>query len=210
MKKNHIGLIALLLLNCVLLYHSDVFLKIYHLLTPHPTIVFFGDSRIVNNKWEWSFLKLNVRSVGFAGFTTTHFLILENKEVIALHPKACVLEFGLNDFTVKTPLLNAEQNYRQLLDTMLMHHIAPIVESIIYINKKGDTAANKYVASLNSFLEQTCLEKHITYIDLNAVLSSKNGQLQLQYCIGDGVHLNKEGYRRWCTLLAPYLYRYTE
>ena len=172
---------------------EKIFNKIAHYLS--ADIVMFGDSITYSGDWMQGLSRIDVINSGKSSFTTSHFVSILNNSVLMFHPKICFLEGGINDIGVGIPLKRTYHNYTTIVDTLLSHNIEPVLQSTLYINQTDDTTTNSKVDSLNAFLQNLALSRHLHYINLNQHLSS-NKQLKQEYTT-DGVHLEEDAYKFW-------------
>lgn len=159
----------------------------------NPKIVMFGDSLIDLGNWQELLGRTDLLNHGISGFTTSHFIWLVHKKVINYQPDICIMDGGINDISVGIPLCRTFQNYRSLIDTLLVHGIQPIVNSTVY--QKNNPRSKEMVDSLNQFLYDYCTQKEVVFLDINSKLSSEKG-LKPEYTT-DGTHLTMEAYQIW-------------
>lgn len=173
---------------------------------PYP-IVMFGNSLTANGHWDKGLGRSDVKNSGTGGFTTSHFVWIIQDQVLKYQPKICFLEGGINDIGVGIPLERTFQNYQSLVDTLLSHHIIPVLQSTLYVNftnnEKENMHHNQMVESLNVFLQSLATSRNIMFIDLNQYLS-ENKKLKKEYTT-DGVHVNEAAYRIWYAELEKVL-----
>lgn len=84
------------------------------------------------------------------------------------------------------------------------------VQSLIPINpqkarekKVPDYVTNENVAAFNAQLTRICAEEQIYFINVSEALTDENGILPYD-CGNDGVHFNREWYRRWADYLRTH------
>ena len=170
----------------------DFFLQNY-------SIVMFGDSLTANARWHKLLKRSDVKTSGNWGGSTSYFIFLLDKQVIAFNPRTCYLQGGINDLVFGIPLSRICSNYQSIIERLQQQGIAPVVQSTLYTTRNA--GINKEISGLNSFLKGLCLAKHIPFVDLNEILS-KNGFLLEEYAAdGNGIHLNAAGYKIWADRL---------
>lgn len=173
------------------------------------TIVMFGNSITANGQWDTGLGRSDVKNSGTGGFTTSHFVWIMKDQVLKYQPKVCFLEGGINDIGVGIPLERTFKNYESLVDTLLSHHIIPVLQSTLYVNftnnEKENIHHNQMVESLNAYLKKLAASRNIEYIELNNDLSY-NHRLKKEYTT-DGVHVNDAAYMIWFAELKKVLKR---
>jgi alpha-glucosidase len=163
-------------------------------------IIMFGNSLIENGgDWAKRLNQADVRNSGRGGFTTSHFVWLLNDHVIKYKPKICFLEGGINDIGAGIPLERIKQNYQSMIDTLLAHHIRPVLNAVLYTNQPGQPEDRKrnadMIDDINTYLRKLSQENNIPMIDLNPQLSNDR-TLASRYTT-DGVHLTEKAYAIW-------------
>lgn len=156
-------------------------------------IVLFGDSNTKGGNWNVLLDRNDVRNSGFGAFTTSHLCWVIQRNVVGFEPYICFIQGGINDIGVGIPLERIKQNYKSLIDTIMVHDIIPVVQSTFY--QEDNPESKIMVDSLNNFLIRYCDQKDIRYLNINAKLSGDMG-LKPEYS-KDGTHLNEEGYLVW-------------
>ncbi len=169
-------------------------------ITQSSPIVMVGNSITFQGDWKKVLNRNDVTNWGIPGYTTGQ-IAWTIKHVIALRPKICFLEGGINDLTLGITPKRIYQNQVGVIDTLLAHGIIPVVQSTIYQYKSSD--GNKRVKKANKLLEDYCAKHGIDYLDLNGVLSTGN-ELK-QEITTDGTHLKPEAYTLWATLVLEEL-----
>lgn len=171
-------------------------------------VIMFGNS-LIENGGDWNKLlnRKDVKNSGRGGFTTSHFVWLLKDQVLKYKPEICFLEGGVNDIGVGIPLERIKKNYQSMVDTLLAHHIKPVLNAVLYTNQPASPGDRKRDAdkidAVNTFLLHLSKGKNIPMIDLNPQLSS-NRTLNSQYTT-DGVHLTNEAYDIWVNAIKNIL-----
>jgi lysophospholipase L1-like esterase len=175
--------------------------------TTSAQIVFFGNSITSAGDWNTLLDRDSISNQGIGGDNTLGMLH-RLQYVYRLRPKLCFIMAGINDLYEDVPVKKIFENYRQIIDTLRAKNITLIIQSTLYVNPqwKRAEAKNIEVKKLNLFLQQYCSANNITFIELNAKLST-NGMLSDQYTT-DGVHLTPTAYAEWTKVIVPILLRY--
>ena len=100
------------------------------------------------------------------------------------------------DFTKKMVSLAQKNNILPILTTL-----SPVRPRFLLPNlrmwdysSKNKKAENKAYREYNALLQDYCREKGVALIDFHEALSDEKGELNQQYSITDGEHINYEGY----------------
>lgn len=156
--------------------------------------IFIGDSIIDMFSVEDNF---NAVNFGISG-ETVHNAKRKVKALSNLQNKTIVVAYGINDI----PRSNEEykRDYIQLIDNLdfegeiLLQSVLPIEEAIYEIYW-GCKKTNVQIEEYNRVLREISEEKdNCRYIDVRDSLLDECGQLRSDLQMGDGVHLNKNGY----------------
>lgn len=167
-------------------------------------VVFLGNSITFGGAWNELLGRERIVNRGIGGDNTVGMLH-RLQYVYQLKPKLCFVMAGINDIYADVPVERIFYNYKQIIDTLVIHRITPVIQSTLFVNPKWKRAAEKNieVKELNRLLMEYAVGKNIEYVDLNALLSI-NDTLKEEYTT-DGVHLTGAAYDRWRTLLMPIL-----
>lgn len=171
----------------------------------HPVrVVFLGDS--ILDRWGrdagvW-FPQPGWINRGIGGQTTSQMLLRERDDVLALHPRAVVLEGGANDMRLGFSPEEIRNNFATMGELASAHHIKVFVATMTPVcdcfRPLSGLRTVARIATLNNLLKALCREHHWTLIDLNPVLADDKGLMRAEYT-SDGVHPTAAGY----ALLAP-------
>jgi lysophospholipase L1-like esterase len=167
-------------------------------------VVFLGDS--ITDYWgsrsgTW-FRQNGWTNRGIGGQTTAQLLLRERTDVLALHPRAVVLEGGGNDMRLGFSAEEIRDNLLTIGELADHHHIAVFVAEMTpvcdCVRPLTGLRTVENIQRLNHLLDEMCKDKHWTLIDLNTPLADPDGKMRASLTV-DGVHPNNEGY----ALLAP-------
>lgn len=165
-------------------------------ITKSSPIVMAGNSITHHGDWQKVLGRKDVTNWGIPGYTTEQ-ISWTIKHVVALHPKVCFLEGGINDLTLGITPKRIYQNQLKVMDTLLAHGIVPVLQATIY--QYNSTDGNKRVKKVNKLLKAYCQKHGIDYLDLNSVLSDREGLKK--DLTTDGTHLQPEAYVLWAALV---------
>jgi lysophospholipase L1-like esterase len=160
-------------------------------------IIMLGDSITAGGNWE-QLLDVDVANYGIGGDTPLG-LLYRLSDVYMAHPKRVFLMIGINDILSS----NNFENYKKVIENLMENGIEVIIQSTLYVSKEYPNweKVNGAVDELNSGLKSVCMEKGLTFIDVNKILSL-DGALKKEYT-NDGVHLLSIGYKKWRELIIP-------
>ncbi len=120
---------------------------------------------------------------------------------------AVVIAIGVNDLARRD---NAEilDNYKKIMEAvprqtpLLFSAVLPIDERV----KENKEDRNPRIRELNQGLADLCkMDNRCSFLDSTPDLADDTGNLNPSYHVGDGVHLNTEGYALWITALRKQL-----
>jgi lysophospholipase L1-like esterase len=176
----------------------------YALLAKTQNIVFLGDSRVEQAEWSELFARQDISNRGINGDTTVGVLQRLRTSVpgdISL----CVIQLGVNDLGEGCSVEFVVSRYGDILsDLMTRVHAKVIVTPVILVGQNR-TNLNPAIIECNLKLERLAANHGALWVDINRPLCP-DSILSASYS-NDGVHLNGEGYKQVCNLLAPYLNR---
>lgn len=166
-------------------------------MTDEPRIVFIGDS-ITNGLSVESIF--NAVNFGISGYTVKRMKGLVGK-YSNLEEKIIVLALGINDIPRNNSELIAD--YVELIEnlptnsTILISSILPRDEKTFF-KYWGVKKTNSQISKINKMLlEYSLTKENIYYSDTAKFLRNDNGDLIVNFHIGDGIHLSEEGYKQW-------------
>jgi lysophospholipase L1-like esterase len=142
-----------------------------------------------------------VQNFGVADFSVKQLSWLLDDWVIPAKPSFCFINGGQEDIMLGVPLERIAEDYSMILDSLQHNGIKPVVQSTLM--RWEDEENNRQTERINQLLISICNKRNIDFINLNTVLSGKNG-LKPQYT-SDGMHLNSKGYELWSIMLKDYL-----
>ncbi|MDD0843051.1 GDSL-type esterase/lipase family protein [Pseudomonas sp. Gutcm_11s] len=163
------------------------------------TLVLLGDSITAGRRWSAGPgcpLPLNL---GVSGATSG-----ELRQHLQLASRAgaerALLMIGINDLRNAVPLSELVANYRAILANLAAAGITPILQSTLRVTplQVDHQAINRQVDELNQQLRQWARQQGWRYLDVQAVVTPRG-------YLGDGLHLNAEGYGAWQHLIDPLL-----
>jgi len=164
-------------------------------------IAMLGNSLTAYADWNELLGRNDVQNFGVADFSVKQLSWLLDQWVIPSKPRFCFINGGQEDIMLGVPLERMAEDYSMILDSLKHNGIKPVVQSTLM--RWEDSEANRQTEKINQLLTAICRERNIDFINLNTVLSGKNG-LKPQYTT-DGMHLNSKGYELWSIIVKDYL-----
>jgi lysophospholipase L1-like esterase len=170
-------------------------------------IVFMGNS--ITEAWSYTdpdfFRNRAYINRGIGGQTTSQMIVRFRQDVIELRPKIVVILAGTNDIAQNTGPVTVEQiagNIFSMAELARVNGIEPVICSVLpvkeyYWRKRIDPVP--LINRLNELVSSYCTKNSIAYIDYHTLLADKDHGLDRKYT-SDGVHPNREGYKRMDTL----------
>jgi lysophospholipase L1-like esterase len=175
-----------------------------------PNVVFMGNS--ITDGWignSPSFFENNhYIDRGISGQTSPQMLLRFRADVIALHPKAVVIECGTNDIAGNTgpsTLAMVEDNIMSMAELAKANKIKVILGAVLPANKFGwkpDLQPADSIIALNVWIKAYAQKNHFSYIDYYTSLVDDKKGMKPEYS-QDGVHPNKAGYAVMEKLALP-------
>lgn len=167
----------------------------------HFSIVMAGDSITDHAEWGELFETSTIANRGIGG-DTTDGLLERMESLYSTQADKTFVMIGINDIAKDQAVDTIFNNYTQVLELLTTHNMHPHIQSTLFAGKKKDQY-NERVRQLNDRLSVYAAEKHIPFIDLNALLAQNN--LLNEAYTTDGVHLNSQGYAIWAEAIRPYI-----
>lgn len=176
-------------------------------------VVFLGDS--ILERWgrdagAW-FGSRGWINRGIGGQTTGQMLLRERGDVLALRPRAVVLEGGSNDMRLGFTPEAIRDNFATMGELAEVHRAKVFVATMTpvcnCVRPLAGLRTVDRIAQLNTMLKELCRERHWTLIDLNPVLADSQGLMRAEFT-SDGVHPNDEGYKLLAQAIEQALKRF--
>lgn len=183
-----------------------------------PRIVLLGDS--ITYHWAPADRPapagLNLVNRGIAGQNTDQMLMRFEDDVVSLKPAAVVIAGGANDARVYEGAPAAQRdavvariarNVRAMADIADANRIGVAVAAVTPC--RACAALGRDPATLlaaNAWLKAFAASRGYPFLDYHTALADASGQLAAPLT-GDGLHPNRDGYRRMWAVLGPALAR---
>lgn len=174
-------------------------------------IIFLGNSITEGGDWQALFPNHNVINRGISGDVTAGILN-RISEVTSSRPQKVFLLIGTNDLARGKTESYVVDNVASILQEIKQESADTelYLQSILPVNPAvGDKFAGHkknqdLIVSVNRVLKELSKRMNITFIDIHKKFKNAKGELKPRFT-DDGLHLNKNGYRRWKKVLKPYM-----
>lgn len=175
-----------------------------------PTdIVFLGNSITDFTNWNELLQLKEARNRGISGDIT--FGVLERlDEVTEGKPAKVFILIGINDISRNIPDSVILDNYKKIITRIKTASPATKIyfNTLLPVNNTFPTRnhfnKDEHIAAVNEGLKHLCKMEKITLIDIHPQFLDSDKRFDKQFTY-DGLHLNAEGYKKWATILQPYL-----
>jgi lysophospholipase L1-like esterase len=173
-------------------------------------VVFLGNSITAGTDWNELLELKNARNRGISGDIT--FGVLERLgEVTEGKPVKLFVLIGINDIARNIPDSVILDNYKKIIHRVRAASPSTKIyfQTLMPVNNEFTPFKNHYnkdehIKAVNDGLKELGKKEKITIIDLHPHFLDKDAKLEKSFT-GDGLHLNPAGYRKWATVLKPYL-----
>ena len=163
-------------------------------------VVFLGDSRIEWADWGELLNRDDISNRGISGDTTSG-IVNRMRTSVPTNAVVCVIQAGINDFSLGASVEEVVANYRQILEYLLKEKQARVVLTPVILVGPDKDHLNRLIHPCNAQLAEIASASGVTWVDLNRALAPEG--FLLPRFSDDGVHLNPEGYRAIADLLGP-------
>lgn len=107
-----------------------------------------------------------------------------------------ILLIGINDLGISEDdeiLGRFEEIFNKIPDDkLIVLSLLPVTQEYEFRNKN---ITNDRIREVNKKLAILCQQKNIKFIDIHSLFVNKSGYLDESYQVGDGIHLNMNGYK---------------
>jgi|GEM_PF-783169 len=170
-------------------------------------IVFVGDS--LTGGWKnlaKDFPKFKVANRGVGGDVSRGALFRFSEDVLALHPKAIVIEIGNNDLTASGAPADMLANLAAMVALAEKERPGlPIVLCSIppSANPKAPVKAADRQAMNDGIRQLASAQPNRHFCDLYPAVVDADGGPKPEYFVEDKLHLSDAGHTKWASLLMP-------
>lgn len=161
-------------------------------------------------------LPVTVYNRGVGGFITDELIGNIGVCILELEPSKLFINIGTNDLSDSSrPISAVMDNYAKILDTVTTNLPNTKIYLMAYypVNYEAATEemkpclkirSNEKIAIANAEVQKLAERFSAKYIDVNAPLKDKNGDLRAEFTI-EGMHINEDGYRAVYPLVKPFI-----
>lgn len=173
---------------------------------PKGEILFIGSSSIRLWKTSEDFPEFTIINRGFGGSQTADSVEFANRIAIPYAPRLVVLYAGDNDISSgKSP----EQVFEDTKSFFALIHEALPDTRIAYVAIKPSLARWRLVEKMraaNALIRaHTETDARLEFVDIDTPMLGDDGKPREELFIQDGLHLSREGYDLWNSIIRPYL-----
>ncbi|MBA2646706.1 MAG: hypothetical protein H0U81_07905 [Pyrinomonadaceae bacterium] len=176
-------------------------------LPPKDAVLFVGSSsiRLWNSLGE-DFPSVKIINRGFGGSDIEDSTYYAGRIVTPYRPRLIVLYAGDNDLANGKSPEQVFEDFRAFVG----HVRRDLPQArIAFISIKPSPARRQLIEkqkATNGLIKNYIShEKGLSYIDVFTPMLGKDGAIRPELFVGDGLHLNKEGYALWKSVTAPHL-----
>lgn len=169
-------------------------------------VVFVGSSSI--RLWDLaaSFPGMGALNRGFGGSQAADAARYADRIVIKYRPRLVIFYSGDNDLASKKSPETIRADVARFIDQV--HQALPGTTILILSIKPSPArwALRDKQQATNALLRELAAgRKNVKFVDVGQVLLGADGRPRPELFLGDRLHLNREGYRRWSEVIAPLL-----
>ncbi len=169
----------------------------YKVYSKKADIVMLGTSLTQDIEWNELMNRGNIVNRGYGGDIIA---VLANRLplVLALHPKICFIEGGINDIDTGIPPEESLQLLTGIVDVLQRDSIIPVLTAVTHVteNAANQKERNKAIGHFNRELYRLAASRRLTIIDNNPKLAP-GGYLLPAFAKSDGLHYLPETYLVW-------------
>jgi lysophospholipase L1-like esterase len=169
----------------------------YDVYSKKANIVMLGTSLTQDIDWEELMNRGDIVNRAYGGDI---FAVMAARlpYVLALQPKICFIEGGINDIDTDVPVAESMHQLLIIIDTLQQHSVIPVLTTITNVanSAAGQKTRNKKINQFNSELYKLAKNKGLSIIDNNPVLAP-GGNLKEEFAKSDGLHYLPKTYLVW-------------
>ncbi len=171
------------------------------------SIVMLGNSLTSRMDWNKLLNRHDIANRGIGSDITEGFVNRMNT-VVALNPKICFVEGGVNDLARRIPDDEIIKNLKLVIHTLESDSIIPVLTTVTYVSTDYRRARlfNRKVKRLNKALLFMAAQSNVDVIDLNPSLTDGR-YLKKEHSEPDGIHLKLYSYIIWRDKIVEILIR---
>ncbi len=169
----------------------------YAVYTKKAPIVMLGTSLTQDIDWGELLNRSDVVNRGYGGDIIA-VLASRLPQVLAVKPRVCFIEGGINDIDTGVPLAESIRLLTGIVDTLLHHNIKPVLTTVTHVAKYAhqQQERNAKISLFNKALRQLAAGRSLLVTDNNPALAP-GGYLQPSLAKSDGLHYQPAAYLLW-------------
>ncbi|MHB1058513.1 MAG: SGNH/GDSL hydrolase family protein [Rhodanobacter sp.] len=174
---------------------------------PRGAVLFIGSSSIR----FWKTLAADfpgVRTInrGFGGSEIDDATFFADRIVAPYRPRAIVMYAGDNDLADGDGPAQVRDDFAAFVRKVRSYDPGVPIAFIAIKPSVARKALLPKIREANALVrDYAAAQKGVTYLDVFTPMLGKDGQPQPQWFIGDGLHMNRQGYALWIGVVAPWL-----
>lgn len=173
---------------------------------PKGEILFIGSSSIRMWNTDKDFPDLNVINRGFGGSQTADSVAFAHRIALPYEPRIVVLYAGDNDISYGKSPETVLEDTKTFFG--IVHEALPETR-IVYVAIKPSILRWKLVDKMraaNALIRSHAeTDARIDFVDIDTPMLGEDGKPREELFIADGLHLSREGYDLWNSIIGPYL-----
>ena len=173
----------------------------FQLFVPNVDVVMIGDSITQAGHWEDIFPNVKIANRGIGGDRTDD-VIRRIDPIIATKPKKAFIMLGFNDLRWNKRVGDVFEDYVTIVTLLRERDIQVIIQSTLECGRPWCGEILDGIRDLNGRLKRHAEQNGLTYIDINAGLTTEAEGLRPEFTT-DGIHLRGSGYVRWSKAIDP-------
>lgn len=152
-------------------------------------IVLLGDSQTFRANWNILLGRLDIVNMGIPGDITPAMLTRVDR-VIALHPRICFVQGGVNDINVGIPCDSTVEALSRIVRQLSRHRIKPVLHTVSYTSAayQAKNPINSQIARLNEQIRRLARTEDIELIDMNRSTAQGKTSADPYVRQDDGLH----------------------
>ena len=161
------------------------------------SIVMLGTSLTQDIDWNELMNRNDIANRGFGGDILA-VMVDRLPYVLAVEPRICFLEGGINDIDTDVPLAEFMQQLNLIIDTLQHHSIIPVLTAITHVSRNAvnQRTRNVRINQFNKEIYQLAQTRGLSLIDNNPVMAP-DGLLKEELAKWDGLHYLPRTYLLW-------------
>ena len=179
----------------------------FDLFPRHGDVVMVGDSITQAGMWDDMFPDVRIVNRGL-GSDRTDDVLGRMPSILNVRARKAFVMLGVNDFSAGRTVSEVFNDYVRIVDMLKSRGASVVIQSTIECNVESLGLCAGFlpkIRELNLRLGEYALRSNVTFIDINAGITSPREGLLAPFT-SDGVHLSAKGYNHWREKISPLVY----